>query len=310
MPKIAVISLKQLGDTLLLQPAIDYLSRSSGEPVALTAKPAFAPLLELMPGAREPEPGARYQSLWVFERGSKAARKAFFTSARDKHLVLIKNHFQRRYHRLVYSRIHLEHNRKHNLSCLYHRMACGGSEPFQPARLERPPERWAGSSQPPAPYILLNPTAAWESKAWSVKQWVRVIERLRAEGGGRAIVISGGGGEWERRHAAEIVRCAGGDNILELAGRTSLRELLYLVSRAALVVTIDGATAHFASALGRPTLVLFGPTKSEYWHWGSARSVSLRARDFTQVRFPPLEHLPDGVVSDAALELLRKFPPA
>ena len=44
------------------------------------------------------------------------------------------------------------------------------------------------------------------------------------------------------------------------AGKTSLREIPALIERSAVVVTNDSAPLHFASALGRPLVGLFGPT--------------------------------------------------
>ncbi|MBG85565.1 MAG: hypothetical protein CMO80_01535 [Verrucomicrobiales bacterium] len=44
-----IISLKQLGDTVLLEPGISALAKEQGGPVYLHVKPGLDPLLELMP---------------------------------------------------------------------------------------------------------------------------------------------------------------------------------------------------------------------------------------------------------------------
>src|SRR5262249_24091552 len=46
----------------------------------------------------------------------------------------------------------------------------------------------------------------------------------------------------------------------DLAGQTSLRELVALIRRAAICVTNDSGAMHLAVALGRPVVSVFGPT--------------------------------------------------
>jgi ADP-heptose:LPS heptosyltransferase len=47
---------------------------------------------------------------------------------------------------------------------------------------------------------------------------------------------------------------------MDLAGRTSLRELVVLLERAELVIANDSGPMHIAAALGKPLVSLFGPT--------------------------------------------------
>ena len=58
--------------------------------------------------------------------------------------------------------------------------------------------------------------------------------------------------------AAEIERRV--DGAVNLAGRTSLAELIALVARADLVVAPDTGALHIADALGAPLVAVFGPT--------------------------------------------------
>jgi ADP-heptose:LPS heptosyltransferase len=48
--------------------------------------------------------------------------------------------------------------------------------------------------------------------------------------------------------------------IINLASRTNLLELACLVSKAKMVISNDSAVLHIASAVGTPTLAIFGPT--------------------------------------------------
>ena len=59
-----------------------------------------------------------------------------------------------------------------------------------------------------------------------------------------------------------------------LTGKTSLDQITAVLDRADLVVTNDTGPAHIGAALGRPTIVIFGPTNPL-----TTRPFSLRCRD-------------------------------
>jgi len=50
-----------------------------------------------------------------------------------------------------------------------------------------------------------------------------------------------------------------------LAGRTTLPQLAALVAEASLVVCGGTGIAHLATAVGTPSVVLFGPVPPEHW---------------------------------------------
>lgn len=56
------------------------------------------------------------------------------------------------------------------------------------------------------------------------------------------------------------VKTAFSDNrrVMNLAGKTSLSELFYVISKAKCMITTDSGNAHVANAVGTPTVVLFG----------------------------------------------------
>ncbi len=73
---------------------------------------------------------------------------------------------------------------------------------------------------------------------------------------GFAVMLAGS----PREHAlcAQIAGDAPG--VINLAGKTSLTELVALVDRASLCVTNDSGPMHLAVARGRPVVSIFGPT--------------------------------------------------
>lgn len=107
--------------------------------------------------------------------------------------------------------------------------------------------------------IGLNPGAGrrWPSKQLSPEPAARLADALGALG--RPVVLLGGAEEKERN--AEIARLAERPLVDAGTGR-SLREFAGLVSRLDAVVTTDSLAFHVATALGRPTVVLVGPTSA------------------------------------------------
>ncbi len=107
------------------------------------------------------------------------------------------------------------------------------------------------------PYVVLLPGshAAGKLKRWGAAQYAELAQRLKAAGIGRIVVV---GGPDEVDECAEIA--ASGDHVLNLNGRLQLLDIAPLCAGAAAVIGNDTGTAHFASASGRPLLVLCGPT--------------------------------------------------
>ena len=109
----------------------------------------------------------------------------------------------------------------------------------------------------------LNPGAAYGSaKRWYPDRFAEVVRRLAGEWKAR-IVIFGGPGEMEI--AADIERGLAGA-CLNMAGKTSVRELMALIKRCNFFVTNDSGPMHIAAAFGVPLTAIFGPTD----HTGTA----------------------------------------
>jgi ADP-heptose:LPS heptosyltransferase len=109
--------------------------------------------------------------------------------------------------------------------------------------------------------VVLHPGASSRARQWPPERWATVA---RAQAlAGRTVVITGDTAE--RRLAAGIAREASLGPEAVLAGQTSLLQLTALVSAATLVVCGDTGIAHLATALGTPSVVLFGPTSPARW---------------------------------------------
>jgi heptosyltransferase-2 len=127
------------------------------------------------------------------------------------------------------------------------------------ARL-RCPEAWARSAASrlgDGPAIGVSPGAAYGSaKQWPAVRYAAAAERIARERGARVVIL---GAEAERP-LAEAISAAMRLPAIDLCGRTTLPELVGVLSRLELLLTGDSGPMHLASALGTPLIAIFGPT--------------------------------------------------
>lgn len=116
------------------------------------------------------------------------------------------------------------------------------------------------------PFVLIHAGSRWRFKCLPPRLMAQVIDLL-----GEKVVLTGAPSE--REFVEEIVRYTKGD-ALNLAGKTSLKEMGALMQRAKGVITVDSVSLHMTSALQVPTVALFGPTSEQNWGpWQNPRSI-------------------------------------
>lgn len=106
-------------------------------------------------------------------------------------------------------------------------------------------------------YVVLLPgaAAAHPLKRWGTARFAELARLLHAQGVRKVVII---GGPDEVDECAEIA--ATGDYVVNLNGQLQLLDIAPLCAGASAIIGNDTGTAHFASAAGRPLLVLCGPT--------------------------------------------------
>jgi lipopolysaccharide heptosyltransferase II len=102
---------------------------------------------------------------------------------------------------------------------------------------------------------VLKPGTTWKNKRWSLRRLAEVGRELAASGRFFPVVSWGPG---EEPDAATVVRLMGAR--AALAPPTTIRQLAALFERSRLYVGTDSGPMHLASALGVPTVALFGPS--------------------------------------------------
>ena len=91
---------------------------------------------------------------------------------------------------------------------------------------------------------------------WGTKRWPYYAELAQELGGDVRVVVVGGA---EDAELARGIMDAMPD-VIDATGRLSLLASAELIGRCAAIVTNDSAPLHLASAMGTPTLAIFGPT--------------------------------------------------
>ena len=122
----------------------------------------------------------------------------------------------------------------------------------------------------------INPGASYGSaKRWHPKKFSDVAAELSDD---FDIIIFGG--KSETNFASDIEKnltTASITNYQNLAGKTELDELIYLISELDIFITGDSGPMHIAAALGIPTISIFGPTNDkETSQWMNSKSVTIK----------------------------------
>jgi heptosyltransferase-2 len=130
------------------------------------------------------------------------------------------------------------------------------------ALLSRLRNKWQDSDHG-KPLILLglNPGAEYgPAKRWPEESFAAVAREVSRRVG-NCVWLAFGGAK-DQPLCNNIARLAGG-NVVNLAGQTSLRELMALLKLCRFLLTNDTGPMHVAAAIGTPVVVPFGSTSPE-----------------------------------------------
>ena len=126
--------------------------------------------------------------------------------------------------------------------------------PSDSIRLERGPRE-------ARPVIGVSPGAAYgTAKQWLPERFAEAASRLAAERECEIALFGSGG---ERDLCDRVAGLLNGCKVTNYAGRTTLAEFIDLASQCEMFLTNDSGAMHIASALGVPTIAIFGATDDE-----------------------------------------------
>jgi heptosyltransferase-2 len=105
------------------------------------------------------------------------------------------------------------------------------------------------------PVTGVSPGAAYGgAKRWLPERFAAAAQELAGSNGGSVAVFGSGA---ERDLCEQVAAQCGGSN---LAGTTTLREFIDMAAACEVFLTNDSGAMHIASALGVPSVTVFGPT--------------------------------------------------
>jgi ADP-heptose:LPS heptosyltransferase len=116
----------------------------------------------------------------------------------------------------------------------------------------------------PRPIMAVILGSSWPSRIYFPESTAAVIRNLARPGAGSPAlypVLLGGPGETNL--AGEVMRHLDGVPALNLAGRTSLRDLIAIFPECAVAFGPDSGPMHIAAAVGCPVVSLWGATAAE-----------------------------------------------
>jgi predicted lipopolysaccharide heptosyltransferase III len=284
--KILLIQLRRLGDLILTTPAISALREHlPAAQIALAASGECAPLLPAIQGLRQTfltKRGVRDLSAWMeirragfdcavdFTRNDRSAWLTFLSGAPQRIVsdrVKIKSKIRARfYNEFVDCAMKQMHTADYYLALL---RPLGISATANDPLLELPAAAQQLASSIIAdqirhqPFAIFHPGSARLEKFWEPERWAEIIE-FAAKELDLFPVLSGGSSKFERTHLIAI-RKGLRTPVLDLSGQLDLLSLAALIERARLLVTVDSAPMHLASAAGTPQVILFGPTNPFHW---------------------------------------------
>jgi heptosyltransferase-2 len=162
-----------------------------------------------------------------------------------------------------------------------HLVAAMGANPAPlPAKLVVTPEeieaaaKKFGLDKISNPIFGLNPGAEYgPAKRWPIERFAAAAKEIQQKTN-CAWVLFGGKNDTEFTNPIEVA--LGSTGVFNLAGKTSLRELMALLKRCRFFLTNDTGPMHVAAALGVPMVAIFGSTSPELTGPTSADETKLK----------------------------------
>ncbi|HEX3627022.1 MAG TPA: lipopolysaccharide heptosyltransferase II [Verrucomicrobiae bacterium] len=146
--------------------------------------------------------------------------------------------------------------------------ALGANEEPQQSMLAVTPEEVDAARQKfglasvSSPIFGLNPGAEYgPAKRWPIERYITAAKEIQKRNNCAWILF---GGNNDKDLTNQIQSALGGEaSVFNVAGKTSLRELMSLMKLCRLFLTNDTGPMHVAAALGVPVVAIFGSTSPE-----------------------------------------------
>ena len=129
--------------------------------------------------------------------------------------------------------------------------------------------------------IVIHPWTSDPVKEWPLENFCALTKEILSLDKVKVLLI---GGKEELNKNASVFKGLGA-NLINLTGRTSLKQLAAVLNKAKLLISGDSGPVHLSCAVGTPTLALFrndlvGKTAKRWGPWGDKHAVIERSNLF------------------------------
>jgi ADP-heptose:LPS heptosyltransferase len=112
-------------------------------------------------------------------------------------------------------------------------------------------------------------------RRWPLSSFIELGKKLIVKYPGAFIVLTGVKSEVQESLA--VAESIGSEKVINLVGKTSLKQLLVLYSLCKLMITNDSGPSHFSSLTDLPVVTLFGPETSKLYGAFGKNRMSISA---------------------------------
>lgn len=284
---ILIIKPSALGDVVQALPALAALRKTFPEAeISWLVRPEFAPLIEdhpdlthIIPFDRKRlgrawfHPGAlaallallyrlrreKFDVVFDFQGLLRSALFARITGCKDRFGVADAREFARHlYTCKIPNPPDSIHVVDHYMSIVHaagvEDLAVEFKLPSNPAAEAHVAKLLAAHDVAPKKYVVFIPGSAHLQKCWPIDRFAALARRIAAERN-LALIVTGSAFE---AHLGQTLDDLTDIAITNLAGKTSVPQLVALLKDAAIVVSNDTGPGHIAAAVGAPLVMIFG----------------------------------------------------
>ena len=122
--------------------------------------------------------------------------------------------------------------------------------------------------------VVVAPGARSHTKQWTKEGFVSVCKRLAARPQAKVVLV---GDQQDSRISSQITEQVR-SGLIDLCGKTSLKELAAVLNKSRLLITNDSAPMHIAWAVGTPVVAIFGPSDPGKYRPLGPRDTVIRER--------------------------------
>ncbi len=321
---ILLIQLKRIGDLILTTPAIAAVREKSPDAhltlVISSEGKALAPAITgvnkllVMPrgfaglGTIAAIARGKFDYCVDFTRNDRSALLVLLSRAKKRIVsfrIKVRSRFRTRfYNEFVEHRMRDMHMIDYHLALLE---PLGISNVSRAVRLELPKraretaDELLSAHNIRRDFIVFHPGSARPEKFWNAQRWADVMNHA-ADDHDVDLVLTGGSWPLEQTHISDI-KSKVQRRIVDLSSKTDLLTLAALVGKARLLITVDSAPMHLASASRTPQVILFGPTNPFHWRPRASPALILQGTStspFTEF-VPKQPRLPMNQISTQAV---------